>query len=103
MQNPSFTPSPATGGQNKTLAIVSLVVGILGFTVCCGALVPSIVAIILGFMAKGKAAKDPASYGGSGLALGGIITGVVGLLGSLIIYALYFLGFMANILGNMGR
>jgi Domain of unknown function (DUF4190) len=101
MQNPSFTPAPAAGGPSQTLAIVSLVVGILGLTVCCGSFVPSVVAIVLGFMAKGKASNDPANYGGSGLALGGIITGVLGLLLGVVIVALYFLGFLAGLMGNM--
>jgi Domain of unknown function (DUF4190) len=102
MQNPSFTPSPAGAGQSQTLAIISLVVGILGFTLCCGSFVPSIVAIVLGFMAKSKAASDPANYGGSGLALGGIITGVIGLILGVIFIVLYFLGALAGMMGNMG-
>ncbi len=78
--NTPFQPPPAgTEGQNKTLAIVSLVLGILGVTICCGGLLPSIAAIVLGFMARGKISSDPAQYGGSGLAMGGIITGVLGL------------------------
>ena len=101
MQNPSFTPSTAGAGPNQTLAIVSLVVGILGFTLCCGFFVPSIVAIVLGFMARGKAASDPANYGGSGLALGGIITGALGLLLGVVFVALYFLGALASVIGNM--
>lgn len=66
--------------QNKTLAIVSLVLGILGLTLCCGTLIPSLIAIITGFMARGKASGDPMNYGGAGMALGGLITGILGLL-----------------------
>lgn len=93
MQNPSFTPTPAGAGPNQTLAIVSLVAGILGLTVCCGALVPSLVAVVLGFMARGKANNDPANYGGAGLALGGLITGVIGLIGSIIVLIYVLLNF----------
>ncbi len=102
MQNPSFTPSPAAGGPSQTLAIVSLVAGILGLTVCCGALVPSLVAVVLGFMARGKANSDPANYGGAGLALGGLITGVIGVIGSIIvlIYVLLNFAFVAAMLSN---
>lgn len=78
-QNTPLQP-PAAGGQSKTLAIVSLILGILGFTLCCGTVLPSLIAIITGFMARGKASKDPANYGGAGLALVGILTGLLGLL-----------------------
>ena len=102
MQNSPYTPSPAAGGPSQTLAIVSLVAGILGLTVCCGALVPSLVAVVLGFMARGKANSDPANYGGAGLALGGLITGVIGVIGSIIvlIYVLLNFAFFAAMLAN---
>ena len=82
------------GQQSKTLAIVSLVVGILGITVCCGGILPNLIAIVLGFMARGKANNDPINYGGAGLAMGGIITGVLGLLVGigLWIFAIFFNG-----------
>jgi hypothetical protein len=107
MQNPQnfgqqqFTPPAAGGGQNSTLAIISLVCGILGLTVCCGSFIVSLVAIVLGFMARGKASSDPSHYGGSGLALAGIITGALGLIGSLAVIALYFFGFAASLMQNM--
>ncbi|NOT48570.1 MAG: DUF4190 domain-containing protein [Acidobacteria bacterium] len=91
MQN---APVSGPQGQNKTLAIVSLVAGILGVTICCGTIVPSLVAIITGFMARGKASSDPSAYGGGGLALGGLITGVLGLLGGIayLIFIFFFGG-----------
>ena len=95
MQSP-----PPAAGQNKTLAIISLVCGILGLTVCCGSFIVSLVGLILGFMAKGKANSDPAHYGGSGLALGGIITGALGLIGSLIAVIIYFF-YAAAIMSQM--
>ena len=99
--NTPFQPPPTgTGGQNKTLAIVSLVAGILGVTICCGFLIPSLVALITGFMARGKANSNPSEYGGAGLAMAGIITGVIGLLGGVAVLILWGLGMMAN-LANM--
>jgi len=96
-------PSPTQGGpshsqpsstnlstQNKTLAIISLVAGILGLTICCGSILPSLVALILGFMARGKANSNPSQFGGAGLAMGGIILGAVGLVGSIVLWVLYF-------------
>ncbi|MDI1241865.1 MAG: DUF4190 domain-containing protein [bacterium] len=96
MQNPQYQPGsgiPAGGGQNQTLAIVSLVSGILGLTLCCGLLIPSVVAVITGFMARSKASNDPANYGGSGLALGGLIAGAIGVVGNLIVLAYVVLNF----------
>lgn len=102
MQNPQFSQGgpPPAAGPNQTLAIVSLVVGILSL-LCCTAFIPGIVAIVLGFMARGKANSDPMNYGGAGLALGGIICGALSLLGGLIVIVLYFLGFAASMMGNM--
>lgn len=97
--NTPFQPPPTgAGGQNKTLAIVSLVAGILGMTVCCGGLIPSIVAIVTGFMARSKAAQNPAEYGGAGLATGGLITGILGLvLGIVLIVLQIVFGVLSNL------
>jgi hypothetical protein len=93
------SPPPAAAGQNKTLAIISLVVGIL--SLCCGyTFVPGLIAIVLGFMARGKANSDPMHYGGSGLAVGGIITGAFSLILGVILIALYFLGFAASLMSR---
>jgi len=99
-QNAQFTPPPAGGGQNQTLAIVALVLGILGLTICCGSFIISLAAVITGFMARGKANSDPANYGGAGLALGGLITGALGLIGSVILWIVYFI-YAAAIFANM--
>lgn len=96
--NTPFQPPPmGTAGQNKTLAIVSLVAGILGVTICCGGLIPSLVALITGFMARGKANSNPSEYGGSGLAMAGIITGAIGLLGGIVVLIFWGLGMVANL------
>jgi hypothetical protein len=103
-QNTPFNPPPpgaAAGGENKTLAIISLVVGILSIF-CCGWFVPGIIAVVLGFMAKGKADSNPAEYGGRGLAMGGIITGAVSIILGIIVVILYvFTGVLSGILGNI--
>jgi len=93
MQSP-----PPAAGQSQTLAIVSLVLGILS-CLCCFSIITGPIAAILGFMARGKATKDPAHFGGAGLAIGGIITGVIGILvgiGQLIYVALNFALIMAQ-------
>lgn len=87
-QNTPFQPPPISGqGQEQTLAIVSLVCGILG--ICCGIL--SIVALITGFIQRGNIAKDPNRYGGGGLALAGMILGGIGIL---LMIASLFLNFL---------
>ena len=99
--NTPFQPPPTAVAPSQTLAIVSLVAGILGLTLCCGTLIPSIVAVVLGFMARGKAASDPANYAGGGLALGGLITGGLGILLNIVwlIFVLFFNG-MALLMGG---
>jgi uncharacterized membrane protein len=94
------SPPAAGAGKSQTLAIVSMIVGIL--SLCCGyTFLPGLIAIILGFMARGKASKDPAHYGGGGFALVGIICGVLSFLLGIIVIILYFLGFAASLMGNM--
>lgn len=79
--NTPFQPPPAgTGGQNKTLAIVSLVIGIVSALCCSSVFLVGIAAIVTGFMAKGKASSNPEEYGGTGMAWAGIILGGVSLL-----------------------
>ena len=86
---------PAGAGQNQMLAIVSLVLGVISILICQ---ITGPVAVVLGFMARGKAKKNPAEYSGSGLALGGIITGLIGtlLLIFAIIYLIFVFGFVAS-------
>lgn len=97
---PFQQPPVGAGGQNKTLAIISLVCGILGMTVCCGSFAVSIVALVTGFMARSKAAQNPNEFGGAGLAMGGMITGGIGILLSVVVIILYFAGLMAGSLGS---
>ena len=65
---------------NQTLAIVSLCLGIASVTIgwCCyiGVLL-SPAAMITGFIALGQIKKDPQRNAGRGLAIGGIVTGLV--------------------------
>lgn len=98
--NTPFQPPPAgAGGENKTLAIVSLVCGILSL-ICCSWFIPGIAAIVMGFIARSKANSDPANYGGAGLAMGGIITGAISVVLGIIVIILYFVGALAGALGN---
>jgi hypothetical protein len=88
-QNTPFQPPPISGqGQNQTLAIVSLVCGVLGL--CCG--ISGIAAIITGVMQRNNIKADPNQYGGGGMALAGIILGGISVL-------LMILGILIQILG----
>ena len=95
--NTPFQPPPAGmgQGQNQTLAIVSLICGILS-CLCCFSILTGPAALITGFMAKGKADSDPANYGGSGMALGGMFTGAIGTLIGIAAVVLQFLGAFAG-------
>jgi hypothetical protein len=76
-------PLPPQGGvppKNSGKAIGSLVTGLVGLlTICCGFLVvTSIVAIVLGFLARKEIRASNGALKGDGMALAGIITGFVG-------------------------
>jgi len=61
--------------QTSSLAIVSLVSGILGWTLL--PFIGTIVAIITGHMARGEIRRAPERLDGDGLAVGGLILGWV--------------------------
>jgi len=73
--------------KTNSWAVVSLVLGIVAFPVtCCGivfppagciALLPAILAIVLGFVARREIKESGGAQTGDGLALVGIILGVV--------------------------
>lgn len=106
--NTPFQPPVTGGGQSQTLAIVSLILGGIGLIT----IIPTILivfcavlplgfglgAIITGFLARSRAKKKPEEYAGSGLAVGGIITGVISFLVplGLILLSLLFLSGAIN-------
>ncbi len=59
--------------QTSTMAIVSLVCGILGWVAL--PIISSIIAIITGHMARSEIRSDPLRFEGDGLALAGLILG----------------------------
>lgn len=63
----------ASDGQKTGLAITSLVLGILSYVGFC--FLTGIPAIITGHIARSRATKMPASFGGGGMALAGLIMG----------------------------
>jgi hypothetical protein len=93
--NTPFQPPPTgDAGENKTLGIVSLVLGILSF-VCLGFL-GSIPAIILGFMQRSKIKSNPAEFGGGGMAMAGIVLGALNIVFTIVVIVLYAGVILAN-------
>lgn len=87
--NTPFQPPLAAAGQNNTLAIVSLVLGIASF-LCLGFL-GSIPAIITGYMQRNNIKNNPSEYGGGGMAMAGMILGGLNLALNVIVIILWLL------------
>lgn len=64
--------------QTSGAATWSLILGILGLV--CPMLIPAIVAVVLGHKALGQIRRSDGSLGGGGLAIGGLVTGYIGIL-----------------------
>lgn len=86
LQNQQFGAPPFKQSLDQTLPTVSLVLGILGFLlICCyGGLPLGLAAIITGFLGMKNADKDPTRYGGRGMAIGGLVLGIVSILSSIV-------------------
>ncbi|MEP7359430.1 MAG: DUF4190 domain-containing protein [Anaerolineales bacterium] len=94
---PPYQPAPL---QNSTTAIISLIAGIAGLTIF--PIIGSIVAVILGHMAKGEIARSGGTLGGGGAATAGLVLGYVGIglsvLGLCIFGGLFAFGLCAPLL-----
>jgi hypothetical protein len=91
-QQQAFAPYPMTMSPNQTLAIVSICLGAGSITIgwCCSlGLVLGPAALITGFIALSQNKKDPQTYGGRGMAIGGIVMGGVFLLCYIILIVIY--------------
>jgi len=94
------TPSlPPAGPRNSTMAIISLIGGIAGFTVL--PLLGSLAGIIFGHIAKNEIKKSGGMVGGNGMATWGLILGYVAV-GLAVCGCIVWAGFMiwALIQGN---
>jgi len=74
---PAGYPASPTADQSQGMAVTSLVLGILSVVGCL--LFTGIPAVICGHIARNRAQASPVRYGGAGLALGGLITGYIGI------------------------
>lgn len=82
--------------QTNVLAIISLIAGILGWTLL--PILGSLAAIVTGHMARGQIRREPDRYDGDGLAIGGLILGwasVVIAIVSIVVIVLFFGGLAA--------
>jgi len=77
--------SGAAVPQTSGLAVTSLVLGIVGLTLCFVGILTAIPAIICGHMARAKIRASDGALTGSGLALAGLITGYLSLTSMLIL------------------
>jgi hypothetical protein len=95
-QNQMYSPPSAyaRGGQDQTLPIVSVVLGVLGlvFICCYGGFPFGIAAIITGYLGLNNTNKNPMRYGGRGMAIAGLILGAVSLLTGLLFILLAIIG-----------
>ena len=94
LQNQPFMPPAFVSGKDQTLPIVSLVLGILSIVlICCYGGIPfGIGALITGYLGLNNTNKDPMQYGGRGMAMAGLILGVISLLSSVVFIILVLLG-----------
>ena len=83
----------------STLAIISLVAAILGFTML--PIIGSIVAIVTGYSARKETRAVPALVGGDGLATAGIIMGWIQV-GLAVVGICCFAAYFVFILGAIG-
>ncbi len=85
---------------SSTLATVSLIAAILGFTFLPG--IGGIVALITGYMARNETRSIPPKASGDGMATAGIVMGwvQVGLMVVGICCAIVYFGFFAAMIGS---
>ena len=88
--------------QTSSSAIISLIFGILGWTVL--PLVGSLIAIITGHLARAEIRRDPDRYEGDGMAVAGLVLGWSMIVISTLVFlaAILFLGGLAAVLALAG-
>ena len=91
---PQFGMAHVSRSLDQTLPTVSLVLGVasLIFICCYGGLWLGIPAAIVGFMGMRNADSDPSRFGGRGLAIAGLILGIITFIMSMLILVLGLAG-----------
>lgn len=95
--------SPYPPRQTNTMAIISLVSGLLGWSVL--PFIGSIVAIITGHLARSEIRRDPQGRDGDGLAVAGLVLGyaMVGVAILSVLALLLFFGGLAAFFALAGH
>ena len=93
----------ATPRQTSALAVVSLVAGILGWTLL--PVLGSVVAIVCGHLARAEIRRAPQALEGDGLAVAGLVMGylVIGLGVLAVAAVILFFGGLAALLAFAGH
>jgi len=100
--SPAWQPPPPparpAGQQSQTLAVASMVTGILGLVMGCLGPLPGIAAVVLGWMALSQIKKSPYTTGGKPMAIIGLVTGSL----TIVFYSLFILWIiLAAAFGNL--
>ena len=87
LQNQPFGSPAFTQKRDQTLPTIAMILGILSVAlICCyGGIWLGLPAAVLGFLGMRNADGNPSQYGGRGMAIAGMVLGVVSLLSSLIV------------------
>lgn len=97
---PFQPPIAGSQGQNQTLPIISLICGILSVACCWIGFLVGPAALVTGYLGRKNADTNPSEYGGSGMALAGMITGGIGALISFGYLLLMILGVIGSSIGQ---
>lgn len=97
--NQPSSPTYSTEPPTNTMAVISMIAGILGLTVV--PVLGSIVALVVGYMARKEIRESNGSQGGDGIAVAGIVMGwiSVGLAVLTCIAAIAFIAFIFAVTG----
>ncbi len=99
-QNVYYAPPPMVM-PTSTLAIISLIAGLLGFFLA--PVIGSVIAIITGFLAYQETRSVPPRASGDGMATVGIILGAIQIVLAVLAaccYLIFFLGIFGSIFAN---
>ena len=85
-QNPQYAMGGYTASKDQTLATISLGMSIVSIvSVCClGGILLGLPAAIIGFIAMKNVDTNPAKYAGRGMAITGMVIGIVTVLASVL-------------------
>lgn len=89
-RNPTYVPGMFNPSRDQTLPTISLMLGIAAcFLVCCaGGIWLGVPAAVLGFLGMKNADNDPSRYTGRGMAIAGMVLGIITFIISLMILVL---------------